>query len=40
MARLTADIATKPTTVKTGAAFACAAVAPTTTVKPTTKTTA
>ncbi len=40
MARLIADIAKKMTTVKTGATFACATLAPTTTVKPTTKTTA
>lgn len=40
MVRHFADIAEKKTTVSTGAAFACATVAPTTTVKPTTKTTA
>lgn len=40
MARQIADIAGKQTTVNTGAAFACAGLAPTTTVKPTTKTTA
>jgi len=40
MVRHFADNAKKLTTVSTGAAFACATVAPTTTVKPTTKTTA
>lgn len=40
MARLIADIAMKTTTVKTGGAFVRAGFAPTTTVKPTTKTTA
>ena len=40
MARRFADIAKKLTTVSTGAAFTCATATPTTTVKPTTKTTA
>ncbi|MEJ8475797.1 hypothetical protein [Roseibium algae] len=40
MARRTADILKKQTTVSTGGAFACATPAPTTTVKPTTTTTA
>ncbi len=40
MVRHFADTAKKQTTVSTGAAFACAVTAPTTTVKPTTKTTA
>ncbi|WP_286175835.1 hypothetical protein [Labrenzia sp. CE80] len=40
MVRHSADIAKKQTTVFTGAAFACATPAPTTTVKPTTTTTA